>query len=88
VLDFYFDGQFKKELKIAEKRRYDLNAIYDVITDIVFENELPARCRPHGLSGNYDGFTECHALNDLLLIYMIDEEKVTFSRLGTHSDLF
>jgi mRNA-degrading endonuclease YafQ of YafQ-DinJ toxin-antitoxin module len=27
-------------------------------------------------------------LNDVLLLYEVDENKVTFSRLGTHSDLF
>ena len=49
---------------------------------------LPERCHPHELHGDYAGFTECHALNDLLLVYIQDEDKVTFARAGTHSDLF
>ena len=40
------------------------------------------------LSGNLAKYTECHALNDVLLLYEADENRVTFSRLGTHSDLF
>jgi mRNA interferase YafQ len=88
MLDFYFQGQFKKDLKLAEKRRYDMAAVYDVIAAIIWEEPLPERCRPHGLSGVLEGFTECHALNDLLLMYILDEEKVTFSRAGTHSDVF
>jgi mRNA interferase YafQ len=88
MLDFYFQGQFKKDLKLIQKRRYDMDKIYDIIAMIIWGEPLPERCRPHILSGGYDGFTECHALNDCLLVYLLDEEKVTFTRAGTHSDLF
>ncbi|WP_461257815.1 type II toxin-antitoxin system YafQ family toxin [Treponema sp. R80B11-R83G3] len=88
MLDFYFINQFKKDLKLAQKRRYDMDAVYDVMIDIIFEMPLPEHCRPHNLSGNLAKYTECHALNDVLLLYEADENKVTFSRLGTHSDLF
>ena len=88
MLDFYFINQFKKDFKLAEKRRYNIDAILDVVIEIIFELPLPAHCRPHRLSGNLAKYTECHALNDVLLLYEIDEEKVIFSRLGTHSDLF
>jgi mRNA interferase YafQ len=88
MLDFYFINQFKKDLKLAEKRRYDMAAIYNVIADIIFETALPPHCRPHKLSGNLAKYTECHALNDVLLLYEINENHVIFDRLGTHSDLF
>ena len=88
MLHFYFINQFKKDLKLAGKRHYDINTILDVVIDIIFETPLPPHCRPHKLSGSLSKYTECHALNDVLLFYEIDEEKVTFSRLGTHSDLF
>ncbi len=44
MLDFYFIKQFKKDLKLAVKRRYDMDAVYDVITDIIFEIPLSAHC--------------------------------------------
>ena len=88
MLDYYFINQFKKDLKLAEKRHYDMDTVFEIIIDIIFETPLPARCRPHRLSGSLSKYTECHALNDVLLLYEIDEKKVTFSRLGTHSDLF
>ena len=88
MLDVDFSNQFKRDVKVAEKRRYDMDTISDVMADIIAENPLPARCRPHRLSGNLAKYTECHALNDVLLLYEINEEKVTFARLGTHSDLF
>jgi mRNA interferase YafQ len=86
--DFYFQGQFKKDLKLVQNRHYDMDEIYDVITMIIWQEPLPERFREHQLHGNLEGFTECHVLNDLLLIYILDEYKVTFSRVGTHSDLF
>jgi mRNA interferase YafQ len=88
MLDFYFQGQFKKDLKLIQKRHYNMDAIYEVIAMIIWGEPLPERCRPHGLHGDLEGFTECHALNDLLLVYILDEDKVTFIRAGTHSDLF
>jgi mRNA interferase YafQ len=88
MLDYYFQNQFRKDLKLVEKRRYDIDEIFEVVTKIIWEEPLPERCRPHGLSGNLAGFMECHALNDLLLMYALDGEKVTFFRAGTHSDLF
>jgi len=87
MLDYAFSNQFKKDLKLMEKRHYDMDAIFDIIGMIIWQEPLPERCREHGLSGDLEGFTECHLLNDWLLMYLLDEEKVTFYRTGTHSDL-
>jgi len=86
MLGFRFVNQFKKDLKLLEKRRYDLDDIYDIIVKIIWEEPLPERCREHGLSGGYSGFTECHVKNDWIMIYYFCEEGVVFARTGTHSD--
>jgi len=49
---------------------------------------LPARCRPHKLSGNYADLWECHIAPDWLLIYDFDDTYLRLYRTGTHSDLF
>jgi mRNA-degrading endonuclease YafQ of YafQ-DinJ toxin-antitoxin module len=51
MLDFYFQAQFKKDLKLIQKRRYDMDAIYDVIATIIWGELLPERCREHGIYG-------------------------------------
>jgi len=71
-----------------EKRRYELDELFDILVKIIWEEPLPEHCGEHGLSSNYSGFFECHAKNDRLLIYYFCEEGVVFSRTGTHSDLF
>jgi mRNA interferase YafQ len=87
MLDFYFQNQFRKDLKRAEKRHCNMDEVHEIIAKIIFQQPLPERCRPHRLSGDKEGFIDCHALNDLVLLYILDEEKVTFTRAGTHSDL-
>ena len=81
-------GQFKKDYKLMEKRGEDMDKIHEIMELLIQGKPLPARCRPHRLSGNLSKYTECHALNDVLLLYEFDTKKVTFARLGTHSDLF
>ena len=88
MLGFRFTNQFKKDLKLLEKRRYNLEEIYDILIKIIWEEPLLEQYREHGLSGNYSGFTECHIQNDWILTYYFCEEGVVFARTGTHSDLF
>ncbi|WP_317132770.1 type II toxin-antitoxin system YafQ family toxin [Pedobacter sp. BS3] len=42
------------------------------------------------MSGNWDGYWECHIKPDWLLIWKQDEtiKLITLTRTGTHSDLF
>jgi len=88
VLDFSFNNRFKKDLKLLEKCGKDMNKIYNIIVDLIFEDPLPVRCREHKLHGDLEDFTECHVEGDWILYYMINENEVSFSRTGTHSDLF
>lgn len=51
---------------------------------------LPAKYRDHGLSGNLQGYRECHVRSDLLLMYTKDDEMVvlTLINVGSHATLF
>jgi len=87
LLDFAFTNQFKKDLKLMEKRGKNIDKVYDVIALLVWEEPLPERCREHGLSGDYEGLTDCHVENDWIMIYRKSNEKIVFYYTGTHSDL-
>ena len=87
MLCFRFTNQFKKDIKLTEKRHYEIDDLIDILVSIIWEEPLPDRCREHSLSGTYSGFTECHIKNDWVLIYLYCSEGVVFSRTGTHSDL-
>ncbi len=85
-----FSNSFKKDLKLMQKRGYNMKKIYQTILDIQNQIPLPQKYRNHALVGQYSGFMECHIEPDWLLIYRISLETNTvyFVRTGTHSDLF
>ena len=82
-----FSNIFNKDLKAIEKRGKDITKIKAVMFDLICENPLPPKNREHKLIGNYKDHTECHIEPDWLLIYLIKDDTITFSRTGTHSDL-
>ena len=50
-------------------------------------HELDPIHREHKLIGNFIGRRECHLESEWLLIYKLEEDRVTFERMGTHSGL-
>ncbi len=83
-------NQFKKDLKLAAKRGYDMNKIKNVIEKLANGEILEAKYRDHLLTGDYGGFRECHIQPDWLLVYQIDNGQLVLflARTGTHSNLF
>lgn len=85
-----FTTQFKRDVKLSERRGYDMQLLRQVIELLANGEELPERYRDHALSGDYIRHRECHILPDWLLVYRRLEKEVILElvRTGTHSDLF
>jgi mRNA interferase YafQ len=86
-------GSFKKDLKSLKKRSSkDFGILRDFIVDLQQKGafRIDKHYKAHKLSGKYSKHWECHVLNDLLLIWLQDEEQksITLIRTGSHSDLF
>ncbi len=83
-------NQFRKDLKLAAKRGYNMDKIKDVIAKLANGETLEAKYRDHLLTGNYGGYRECHIEPDWLLVYQINGGQLILflARTGTHSDLF
>ena len=83
-------SQFKKDLRTAQKRGYDLDLLKEVINILADGESLPQKNRDHLLSGDYSGCRECHIAPDWLLIYEISDNELYLylTRTGTHSELF
>lgn len=88
MLDVKQTSQFKRDLKLCTKRRYNLNLLTAVVDILRIPAALPAPYRDHALSGNWANHQECHIQSDWLLIYRIDGNDLMLYRTGTHSDLF
>ena len=82
--------QFKKDYKLAMKRRLEIQLLDGIIAALAMGETLPEKNKDHALTGNWAGHRECHILPDWLLIYRIEDDVLvlTLSRTGTHSDLF
>jgi mRNA interferase YafQ len=83
-------NEFKKYYKLCIKRGYDINLIDKLIIYLSETGAVPAKHKPHILSGNYLGYWECHIKPDWLLVWTKNEKAKTITLIatGTHSDLF
>lgn len=83
-----FRRDFKREKLSGRHKNFD-NLIVDVLTLLANDELLSNRHKDHPLSGDLQGFRECHIKPDLLLIYSKpDSDTLVLARLGSHSDLF
>jgi mRNA interferase YafQ len=85
-----FSGRFKRDLKLMQKRGKDVAKLIEVMYLLAEQKLLEPRHRDHPLSGNWEGYRDCHIEPDWLLIYLtlLQENKIRFERTGSHSDLF
>lgn len=90
MLDLYFSTRFKKDYKKMVKRGCNPILLEEVIDLLRQQLPLPSKNRDHELSGNYEGYRECHLSPDWLLVYKVDQGELilVLARTGTHSDLF
>ena len=81
---------FKMDYKLAKKRGLKITLLDAVIETLASGGALPEKNRDHALSGDYEGYRECHIAPDWLLIYRIEDDVLVLvlSRTGSHSDLF
>ena len=70
-------GQFKKDLKRIQNNPKKIEHLKAVLTSLQETGLVPENYNPHKLTGNYNGFMECHVENDLLLIWLDEESAVT-----------
>lgn len=79
--------------RLSRSGRYDLNRLKEVMLLLIAnDGPLGPEWLDHPLSGNWEGFRECHVGGDFLLIYQLENnekpEMIIFVRAGTHAELF
>ena len=84
-----YTNAFSRDLKRIRKRGYDLEKLRYVVDTLQSGEPLEPRFRDHLLTGNWNGFRECHIQPDWLLVYRVYEDRLllVLTRTGTHSDL-
>jgi len=83
-------NRFEKDFIRCTKRNYNIDALGLVIELLESSGKLPFQYKPHLLSGNFNGYWECHIKPDWLLIWRHNENDkvIELVRTGTHADLF
>lgn len=83
-------NKFEKDFARCAKRNLDLDALGKVVEILELTGKLSRNYKPHLLSGNYNGYWECHIKPDWLLIWRQNDQLkvIELVRTGTHSDLF
>jgi len=89
-LKVQWTNRFKKDYKQCLNRGMDIGLLDSTIRQLAETGTLPPEYRDHKLSGEWEGFRECHIRPDWLLIYAIQNDVLvlTLARTGSHSDLF
>ena len=82
-----YSGQFKRDLKQAQKRGKDMDRLKVLLRLLIEGKSLPATYLDHPLKGGWLGFRDAHIEPDWLLIYKISGEAVRLDRTGRHTDL-
>jgi mRNA interferase YafQ len=83
-----YTGQFKRDVKLAEKRGKDMTKLRSIIEWLLAEKPLPRELGDHPLKGEWQPSRDLHIEPDWVLIYCVDGDAVRFERTGTHADLF
>ncbi len=85
-----FTPQFKKKLKLCEKRGLDLKKMQVVLELLRQGKTLPEKYHQHKLSGKFLNCWECHIQPDWLLVWQQNNQELVLLLIdtGTHSDLF
>ena len=90
MYEILFSNQFKRSYKKCIKRGYNKALFEEVVTLLAESGTLPLRYKAHKLTGEWNGFWECHIQPDWLLVWEQHDEELIMLMLdtGTHSDLF
>ena len=83
-----YTGQFKRDVKVAQKRGKDMSKLRTVIELLLTGSSLPRELGDHPLKGEWKASRDLHIEPDWVLIYRVDGDAVRVERTGTHSDLF
>ena len=81
-------SQFRRDVKLAQKRGKDTDHLKIVIETLACGETLAPEYRDHQLKGAFKDCRECHIEGDWLLIYRIEGNLLQLVRTGAHSDLF
>ena len=89
MLKLNYHAQFKKDIKLIQARRWNIDLLAEIVYMLRKGDKLPERCRDKALAGRWKGYRDCHIQGDWILVYKVVKETNTLwlMRTGSHADL-
>ena len=77
--------QFRRDVKLAQRRRKDMSKLRELILLLAEGNPLPPYYKDHPLAGVWKHHRDCHLEPDWLLIYRVLPQQgvLEYVRMGT-----
>ncbi len=88
MADVIITSKFYRDVKHYERKHIDVSEVYILVDYFRADLPIPKEYKPHNLTGNFAGYTECHIKNDILLLYVSGNGTITLLRLTSHDKLF
>jgi len=83
-----YTKQFERDVKLCGRQGKNLEKFKILARTLLSGISLDAIHRDHTLSGRLAGRRDCHIESDWVLIYRIENDRLIFERMGSHSELF
>ena len=82
--------EFDVSLRRCIRQGRDIKIFRETAEILAEHGSLPPEYNPHMLSGQFEGYWECHMEEDWLLVWRQDNNKLilTMTNTGTHTELF
>jgi mRNA interferase YafQ len=81
-------GRYRKDVRLARKRGWDLAKLNAVLDLLLAGKPLSAKHEDYPLTGPWRGCRDCHIEPDWLLIYRDNGVGIELVRTGSHADIF
>ncbi|WP_404417645.1 type II toxin-antitoxin system YafQ family toxin [Marinospirillum sp.] len=89
MLALEYSTQFKKDFKKITKLAIpDILEVGNIISQLQRGESLQEKNVDHPLTGNWQGFRDCHIKPDLVLIYRVTGDVLQLASIGSHSEIF
>lgn len=84
--ELYESPRYIRDRENLARNGYDLTDLDRVIAMLLDGERLPRRCKVHKLSGDMDGFWDCHVKDDWILLYRYRSDGLVLEavRTGSH----
>ena len=87
-MKYSLSKSYKRDIKKLSSEVLSSPELIEVLYCIFKQKPLPVQYKDHALTGNWQGFRDCHVKNDLVLIYRMVDGELQLARLNTHSEVF